>query len=112
MRRLPVVQKRDRDAGFGMTELLIVLTMIAIVGSLGIGFLDLVKDLGVLALGLMVYLIYCGAPILMRTREDRALAYTATVTIAAIVTFAIQMAVAGWVPTYTPATPAAWKNCW
>lgn len=38
MRRLPAVQKRDRDAGFGMTELLIVLTMIAIVGSLGIGF--------------------------------------------------------------------------
>ncbi len=49
----------------------------------------------VLALGLMVYLIYCGAPILMRTREERALAYTATVTIAAIVTFAIQMSVAG-----------------
>lgn len=49
----------------------------------------------VLALGLMVYLIYCGLPILMRTREDRALAYTATLTIAALVTFVIQMSVAG-----------------
>lgn len=49
----------------------------------------------VLALGLMVFLIYRGLPILMRTRPERALAYTATVTVAAIVTFAIQMSVAG-----------------
>ncbi len=49
----------------------------------------------VLALGLMVFLIYRGLPILMRTREDRALSYTATITVAAIVTFAIQMSVAG-----------------
>lgn len=49
----------------------------------------------ILALGLMVFLIYRGLPILMRTREERALAYAATVTVAAIVTFAIQMSVAG-----------------
>ncbi|MEQ1617948.1 MAG: Yip1 family protein [Terricaulis sp.] len=49
----------------------------------------------VLALGLMVFLIYRGLPILMHTREDRALSYTATITVAAIVTFAIQMSVAG-----------------
>ena len=35
---MSVLHKRHRDAGFGMTELLIVLTMIALIGSLGIGF--------------------------------------------------------------------------
>lgn len=49
----------------------------------------------VLALGWMVFLIYRGLPTLMRTPEDRALAFTGTVTIAAIVTFVIQMSVAG-----------------
>ena len=44
-------------------------------------------------LGLMVFLIYRGLPILMRTREDRAQAYTATVTIAAMVTFILQIVV-------------------
>ncbi|MGE0741558.1 MAG: Yip1 family protein [Hyphomonadaceae bacterium] len=51
----------------------------------------------ILALGAMVYLIYRGLPILMKTPADRAMAYAATVTIAALVTFIVQMAVASCV---------------
>ncbi len=49
----------------------------------------------VLALGVMVYLIYRGLPPLMHTPPERAMAYAATITIAALVTFVLQMAVAG-----------------
>ncbi len=48
----------------------------------------------ILALGLMVYLIYRGLPPLMQTPPERAMAYAATITIAALVTFFVQMAVA------------------
>jgi Yip1 domain len=48
----------------------------------------------ILALGVMVYLIYRGLPPLMKTPPDRAMAYAATITIAALVTFVLQMAVA------------------
>ena len=51
----------------------------------------------ILALGAMVFLIYRGLPILMKTPIDRALAYTAVVTIAALLTFIIQISVAGCV---------------
>ncbi len=51
----------------------------------------------ILALGAMVYLVYCGLPILMNTPKDRATAYAGTVTIAALVTFIVQMAVASCV---------------
>jgi hypothetical protein len=51
----------------------------------------------ILALGAMVFLIYRGLPILMKTPADRAAAYTATVTIAALVTFIVQISVAGCV---------------
>ena len=51
----------------------------------------------ILALGIMVFLIYRGLPILMKTPPDRAMAYTAVVTIAAMVTFIVQISVAGCV---------------
>jgi Yip1 domain len=51
----------------------------------------------VLALGVMVYLIYRGLPPLMGTPPERAMAYAATITIAALVTFVVQMGVAGCV---------------
>lgn len=51
----------------------------------------------IIALGAMVFLIYRGLPILLRTPPERAMAYTATVTIVAIVTFVVQMALAGCV---------------
>jgi hypothetical protein len=51
----------------------------------------------ILALGAMVFLIFRGLPILMKTPPDRASAHTATVTVAALVTFVVQMAVASCV---------------
>ncbi len=51
----------------------------------------------ILALGSMVYLINRGLPELMKTPPDRALGYTATVTVAALITFIVQIAVAGCV---------------
>lgn len=51
----------------------------------------------ILALGMMVYLIYRGLPPLMKTPAERALAYTATIGVAALVTFIIQMTVTGCV---------------
>ncbi len=51
----------------------------------------------VIALGAMVFLIYRGLPILLNTPPERAMGYTANVTIAALVTFIVQMALAGCV---------------
>jgi hypothetical protein len=51
----------------------------------------------ILALGAMVFLIYRGVPILMKTPQERAIAYTATIAIGALVTFIVQMALAACV---------------
>jgi Yip1 domain len=56
-------------------------------------------------LAFMVFLIYRGLPILMRTREDRAPAYTATVTIVAMVTLILQMAIQGCITPTEPIKP-------
>lgn len=47
-----------------------------------------------LALAAMVYIMYRGLPVLMRTPDDRALSYAATVTIAAAVAFIVIFALA------------------
>jgi Yip1 domain len=49
------------------------------------------------ALAAMVYIMYRGLPILMKAPEDRALAYAATVTIAAAVAFIVIFALASCV---------------
>jgi hypothetical protein len=51
----------------------------------------------ILALGVMVFLIYRGLPVLMKTPADRATAYTTTIAVVALLTFIVQMAVAGCV---------------
>lgn len=53
--------------------------------------------LSLIALAAMVYLMYRGLPILMKAPEDRALAYAASVTVAAIVGGAVLFALAGCV---------------
>jgi len=49
------------------------------------------------ALGAMVYIMYRGLPILMKAPEDRALSYSATVTVAAAVAFIVLFALASCV---------------
>lgn len=51
--------------------------------------------LSLFALAAMVFLIYRGLPILMKAPEDRAMAYTATVTIATVVAGIVLFALAG-----------------
>ena len=54
--------------------------------------------LSLFALAAMVFLMYRGLPILMKAPDDRALAYAATVTIAAMVCGVVLMSLASCVP--------------
>lgn len=53
--------------------------------------------ISLIALAAMVYIMYRGLPVLMRAPEDRALAYAATVTVAAAVAFIVIFALASCV---------------
>lgn len=53
--------------------------------------------ISLIALAAMVYIMYRGLPVLMRAPEDRALAYAATVTLAAAVAFIVIFALASCV---------------
>jgi hypothetical protein len=59
--------------------------------------------LGVLGL-YSLYLLYLGLPILMKAPQEKALAYTAVVVVAAIVVFAVISVVAGAFVTYPTPT--------